>query len=104
MSAEPAAKTPFEKWQNTIGYQSLTAFSLDGDAPVEDLESRLASAFSAGAASEREKLEIAFVQGAKWWEYNRTGGTMWASDRRLSEKEARIRSRNGELGETNKFT
>lgn len=30
----------------------------------------------------------AFVDGAKWWEFISTGGTMWASDQRSAEQEA----------------
>jgi hypothetical protein len=30
----------------------------------------------------------AFVQGAKWWEFTKSGGTMWASDQRDAEAEA----------------
>ena len=45
-----------------------------------------------------QKLKIAFVQGAKWWEYLQTGFTMWPSDRRTAEKEADRREKNGTLG------
>ena len=31
---------------------------------------------------------MAFVAGAKWWEYHTTQFTMWQSDQRLAEKEA----------------
>jgi hypothetical protein len=31
---------------------------------------------------------LAFVKGAKWWEFHSTGGTMWNSDQRLVEEEA----------------
>ena len=43
-------------------------------------------------------LEIAFVQGAKWWEFKSTRGTMWQSDQRVTEAEALIRIQNGTLG------
>jgi hypothetical protein len=29
-----------------------------------------------------------FVAGAKWWEYHKTGATMWRSDQDLAEQEA----------------
>jgi len=29
-----------------------------------------------------------FVAGAKWWEFHKTGATMWQSDQRLAEAEA----------------
>jgi hypothetical protein len=43
-------------------------------------------------------MEIAFVQGAAWWEFRQTGGTMWGSDREVAEREAIRRERNGTLG------
>ena len=33
-------------------------------------------------------LIIAFVRGAQWWEFHRTGATMWPSDRDIAEAEA----------------
>ena len=33
-------------------------------------------------------IRRAFVAGAKWWEFNSTGFTMWQSDQRLAEEEA----------------
>ena len=33
-------------------------------------------------------LRRAFVAGAKWWEYHKTGFTMWQYDQRLAEIEA----------------
>jgi len=33
----------------------------------------------------------AFVEGAKWWEFQKTGATMWQSDRDLTEQEAEKR-------------
>jgi ElaB/YqjD/DUF883 family membrane-anchored ribosome-binding protein len=45
---------------------------------------------------------LAFVQGAAWWEYHRTKGTMWQSDRKLAEEEAARREQSGTLGEDEK--
>lgn len=45
------------------------------------------------------KEELAFVEGAKWWEWKTTGATMWNSDRRDAEAEAVKRKANGTLGE-----
>jgi hypothetical protein len=42
---------------------------------------------------------IAFVQGAAWWEFQRSGATMWPQDRLLAEEEAERREQNGTLGE-----
>jgi hypothetical protein len=44
------------------------------------------------------KLMIAFIQGAKWWEYKSTGATMWISDADDAEEEAWQRCKNGTLG------
>lgn len=52
--------------------------------------------------SKPKKLEtpliIAFVQGARWWEYHKEGATMWQSDQRLAEGEALKRLENRTLG------
>lgn len=47
-----------------------------------------------------DSLIIAFVQGAQWWEYHKTGATMWASDRDQAESEAEKRTVNGTLGKS----
>jgi hypothetical protein len=33
-------------------------------------------------------LELAFLAGAKWWEWHKTGGTMWQTDQQLAFEEA----------------
>jgi hypothetical protein len=33
-------------------------------------------------------LQRAFVDGARWWEFYKTGASMWQSDRHLAEAEA----------------
>lgn len=38
-----------------------------------------------------DDLRRAFVEGAKWWEYESTGATMWPSDRDKAESEAERR-------------
>lgn len=43
-------------------------------------------------------LLIAFIQGAKWWEYAKTGATMWQSDQKKASDEAERRLRDGSLG------
>jgi len=47
-----------------------------------------------------ERLVIAFVQGAKWWEYEKTKFTMWPSDQCEAEKAAIERLENNSLGVT----
>lgn len=51
---------------------------------------------------EEERLIIAFVQGASWWEYHETNFTMWSNSRNLIEKEALKRLENGTLGKVTK--
>jgi len=46
-----------------------------------------------------DDIRRAFVAGAKWWEYEKEGATMWISDIRLAEKEAKKRYPNGEVVE-----
>lgn len=47
--------------------------------------------------------EIAFVQGAKWWEYHSTKFTMWGSDQELAAKEAQKEKAAGRLGKWKVF-
>lgn len=35
-----------------------------------------------------DDLRRAFVMGAKWWEFLKSGATMWQSDQRLAEEKA----------------
>jgi hypothetical protein len=39
----------------------------------------------------KDDLRRAFVEGAAWWEYHKTGFTMWTADRRVAEAEAERR-------------
>ena len=39
----------------------------------------------------KNDVRRAFVAGAAWWEFYKTQGTLWPSDRRLAEKEAERR-------------
>lgn len=43
-------------------------------------------------------LQLAFVQGAAWWEFEKTGETMWPSDLRLAVDEAIKREKAKTLG------
>ena len=45
-------------------------------------------------------LRVAFVQGAKWWESLKSGGTMWQSDQALALTEADRMATNETLGES----
>lgn len=47
---------------------------------------------------ERDRLVLAFIHGAKWWEFHKTGFTMWQSDQNLALHEARKRHEHGTLG------
>lgn len=39
----------------------------------------------------KDYLGLAFVSGAKWWEFHKTGATMWGADREIAEREAERR-------------
>jgi len=45
-----------------------------------------------------ERLIMAFVEGAKWWEYRKEGATMWQSDQGLALIAAECRLAAGVLG------
>jgi len=55
---------------------------------------------SATGSETPDALIVAFVQGAKWWEYHQTGATMWASDQDQAEGHAEEMARNGTLGKS----
>ena len=50
-----------------------------------------AEALREAAENEKKEKAIAFVKGAKWWEYHSTKGTMWQSDQELAAIEAEKR-------------
>jgi len=43
-------------------------------------------------------LVVAFIQGARWWEWKTTGATMWQSDQDEDLKEAEEREKHRTLG------
>lgn len=47
-------------------------------------------------------LVIAFIQGAKWWEYQSTRFTMWQSDQSLAQTEALKKEKDKTLGKLSK--
>ena len=47
-----------------------------------------------------DDLRRAFVDGAAWWEYEKTYATMWQSDRRKAETEAEQRYPEGKCIDT----
>lgn len=42
-----------------------------------------------------DDLRRAFVRGAKWWEWQSRGATMWQADQRVAEAEAERRYPDG---------
>ena len=50
------------------------------------------------ASSEEQGLREAFVQGAKWWEFESRGATMWQSDQQKAWDAAECRKQDGTLG------
>ena len=47
---------------------------------------------------DKAALRHAFLQGAKFWEFHQTGGTMWQSDQRLCAARAKEMEDAGILG------
>lgn len=47
---------------------------------------------------DKSALRAAFLQGAKFWEFHSTGGTMWQSDQRLCAVRAKEMEEDGTLG------
>jgi hypothetical protein len=86
----------------------------DGDCyDVEELERSWAGEYTLLTWGELEQrlrgpntpyqpdaLIVAFVQGAQWWEFHKTGATMWASDRNNAERQAKTMANNGTLGKS----
>ena len=56
-------------------------------SPVDYTQERLAEK-DRKIAELKHALGNAFVDGAKWWEFEKTGGTMWQSDQDKAAKEA----------------
>lgn len=48
----------------------------------------------------QERLIIAFVQGAKYWEFARTASTMWQSDQNKCSETAQAMLNSGTLGKS----
>jgi len=68
----------------------LSVHRRDREAPVEgDLFLRWS-----------DELITAFVQGAKWWEYHKTGATMWPSDTNVAKLKAEYKALDGTLGKS----
>lgn len=47
-----------------------------------------------------DRLIIAFVQGAQWWQYHKNGSTAFSSERHEMEGEAERLLKEGTLGKT----
>lgn len=54
-------------------------------------------------AIDKESLLIAFVQGAKWWEWQSRGATMWQNDQALALKEAERKLEEDTLGKEKEY-
>ena len=64
---------------------------------VADLERQLAET-RARVRELEEETKVAFVQGAKWWEYRQNSATMWQSDQTAALREAMKRQKQGTIG------
>lgn len=63
-----------------------------------DSEQNLSERSPAARGSAHDALIVAFLQGAKWWEYLDTGATMWPSDQDRAVREAERLAKDGTLG------
>jgi hypothetical protein len=77
-----------------------TALKKMNEPKPTEAETRGGSCAPAPGSVTAENLIRAFVQGAQWWEYEKTGATMWASDRNHAEGEAILKHREGKLGKS----
>ena len=78
-----------EEWCNSLRYGGGPC-NCNGQPPLR----------AARGSVTPDALIVAFVQGAQWWEYHKTGATMWGSDRDQAECEAETRVANGTLGKS----
>ena len=100
---EPLPRMP---WVASQQYSMRFILSQDNEilwrcdfVPMPILKAMVEAANKSGSnAAARDSLVIAFAQGAQWWEYHRTGATMWPSDRDQAEGEAETKLANGSLG------
>jgi len=65
---------------------------------IEDGVDRITGILAELGGAAEKKLLHAFVQGAKWWEHNCAGATMWQSDQELAWQIAEFRLAEGVLG------
>ena len=84
--AEAAYVNAFTVMAEIASYEATKAAACAAMRAV--LEGHLAERFTAARqlGDWPEHCEQrAFVDGAKWWEYRKTGGTMWAQDVSIAE-------------------
>ena len=73
--------------------------NLDGPAEPVGLHMSDENFFDGLKLNEIEvRMTFAFIQGAKYWEYKKTGATMWQSDQHETMEEAFRRVKAGTLG------
>lgn len=68
-----------------------------------DDETQLKEIAHQSGAAVVNPLIVAFIQGAKWWEWHRENATMWQSDQNLALQEAKQREKEGTLGKSVDF-
>ena len=77
----------------------IKAYTVDIPNDIQAAQ-RASGCASVNGSVTPDAMIVAFVQGAQWWEYHKTGATMWASDRDQAEGEAEKRASNGTLGKS----
>jgi hypothetical protein len=95
---EEAAEKHKKEMRESDDAQSLARLTVDRAMGVIKAKENLL--FSRNVENARLKDDVeretacafrAFVSGAKWWEFEKTGGTMWGSDVAKAERAARAR-------------
>lgn len=68
-----------------------------------EIEALAVALEGAGANARGDELRLAFMHGAKWWEFYSTKGTMWQSDQKLVAEAAERRYHGGITEQTRNF-
>jgi hypothetical protein len=92
-----SAKRLVYAWRNRVSPNTEWTGLRDADwtALIDAIHAHLSRLAPAGGGVDRDdrgdELRLAFMHGAKWWEFHSTGGTMWQSDQKLVAEAAERR-------------
>ena len=100
LESRAAFNRPWE-WAEREDWILRATACVDASRRASDASATLAGQEAAGAGEvldgtwPADDLRRAFVRGAKWWEYESRGATMWQSDQRKAEVAAEAKYPNG---------